>query len=155
MQPSSLSIHTCLWFDSQAEEAAQFYVSLFDDARIERVHRNRDGSALFVEFELLGQAYSALNGGPRYELSPATSLFVSCETQQEIDTLWDRLLRGGGTELKCGWVTDRFGLSWQIVPKCLGELMADSDTQRATRVMKALLQMVKLDIASLEAAHAG
>lgn len=150
-----MNISTCLWFESQAEEAAQLYVSLFDDAEIRRIQRHSDGRAFFVELTLLGQRYMALNGGPRYTLSPAASIFVSCETQAEIDRLWTALLEGGGSEMKCGWLCDRFGLSWQIIPRQLSALLGDPDPARAERAMKAMLSMVKIDLAALEAAHRG
>ena len=154
-------IVTFLWFDHQAEEAAKFYVSIFKDSKILSVSRYGDagpgpkGSAMSVTFQLAGQEFMALNGGPLFQFSEAISLFVKCETQAEIDELWAKLLEGGGKEQRCGWLKDRFGLSWQIVPTALGELLADKDPEKSKRVMQALLRMVKLDIPALKKAHAG
>jgi len=154
-------IVTFLWFDHQAEEAAKFYVSIFKDSKILSVSRYGDagpgpkGSAMSVTFQPAGQEFMALNGGPLFQFSEAISLFVKCETQAEIDELWAKLLEGGGKEQRCGWLKDRFGLSWQIVPTALGELLADKDPEKSKRVMQALLRMVKLDIPALKKAHAG
>ena len=154
-------IVTFLWFDHQAEEAAKFYVSIFKDSKILSVSRYGDagpgpkGSAMSVTFQLAGQEFMALNGGPLFQFSEAISLFLKCETQAEIDELWAKLLEGGGKEQRCGWLKDRFGLSWQIVPTALGELLADKDPEKSKRVMQALLRMVKLDIPALKKAHAG
>ncbi len=144
-----LQITPFLWFDNQAEEAARFYTTIFPDSRV------LDVSPLVVTFELGGQRVMALNGGPTYQLNEAFSFFVSCESQAEVDRYWDALLAEGGTPSQCGWLKDRFGLSWQIVPARFIELMADPDRERAERVMQAMLKMVKFDIAALEAAHAG
>ena len=153
-------ITTFLWFDNQAEQAARLYVSLFKDSKISGVSHYGDGmpmpkgTAMSVSFQLAGQEFMALNGGPVFKFTEAISLFVNCETQEEIDTLWAKL-GDGGEPGQCGWLKDRFGLSWQIVPKVLGELMGDPDPEKAQRVTQAMLQMKKLDIAALKRAHAG
>jgi len=150
-----------LWFDSQAEQAAEFYVSVFPDSEILSVARYGEagpgpaGSVMVVDFKLRGQEFNALNGGPIYVLSPAVSFVVDCQTQDEVDHYWDSLLAGGGKPVQCGWLVDKFGLSWQIVPRRLNELMASSDPEVAKRVTEAMLKMIKLDIAELEAAAAG
>jgi predicted 3-demethylubiquinone-9 3-methyltransferase (glyoxalase superfamily) len=149
-----------LWFDTQAEEAANFYVSVFKNSKVKTVSRYGDagpgpkGSAMTVSFELDGQDFVALNGGPRYSFTPATSFVVNCESQEDVDYYWDKLSAGGRLD-RCGWLTDRFGLSWQVVPTALGKLMADKDPAKSQRVMAALLQMQKLDIPKLEAAAQG
>ena len=154
-------IAPCLWFDGEGEEAAEFYVSLLPDSRINHVQRNvadspagKAGSVLVVDFTLAGQRFLALNGGTRFEYTHAISFQVDCTDQTEVDRLWDGLSVGGTVE-RCGWLKDRFGVSWQIVPRVLPELLGDPDPAKAQRVMQAMLQMVKLDIAGLEAAHAG
>ena len=149
------AVTTCLWFDSDAKAAAQFYASLLPGARILHVHRQigadgTQGPAFLVEFELQGQRYTAMNGGSHYRLSPAVSIQVFVETQDEVDALWTALLEGG-TESRCGWITDRFGLSWQIIPTALPRLIAGGG-DGAARVIQAMSGMVKLDIATLEAA---
>ena len=136
-----------LWFDTQAEEAAQFYTSIFKNSTILEVSRPQ-GAVMVVRFQIAGQEVTALNGGPRFKFSEAFSFVVSCENQQEIDEYWSKLTAGGGQESMCGWLKDKFGFSWQIVPKNLGSLMGP-------RVMEAMLQMKKLDIAKLTAAAAG
>ena len=147
-----------LWFDDQAEEAARFYTSIFKNASLGEVRRNGEagaqpnGSVMTVTFTLEGQEFIALNGGPHYQLTPAISLFVRCATQQEVDALWDRLAEGG-KPLRCGWVTDRYGLTWQIIPEALGRMLQDPDPAKARRVMQAMLTMVKLDIAALQRAY--
>jgi predicted 3-demethylubiquinone-9 3-methyltransferase (glyoxalase superfamily) len=149
-----------LWFDSQAEEAAQFYTSIFKNSKTLNVSRYGDagpgpkGSVMVVNFQLEGQQFTALNGGPRFKFSEAFSFVVNCENQQEIDHYWTTLTSNGGQESQCGWLKDKFGFSWQIVPTALGKLMS-GDPQKANRVMQALLQMKKLDIATLEEAAAG
>lgn len=154
-------ITTFLWFDREAEEAATFYTSIFEDSKILAVSRYGDagpgpkGSVMTVEFQLAGQRFLALNGGPHFKFTEAISLVVDCETQEEVDALWGKLTAGGGREAPCGWLKDRFGLSWQIVPSALGQLMQDPDPERSKRVMQAMLQMKKLDIAALKRAHAG
>ena len=143
-----------LWFDNQAEEAAQFYTSIFKNSTILEVSRPQ-ATVMVVKFQIAGQEVTALNGGPRFKFSEAFSFVVSCENQQEIDEYWSKLTSGGGQESMCGWLKDKFGFSWQIVPKNLGSLMGQKDPKRANRVMEALLQMKKLDIAKLTAAAAG
>jgi len=149
-----------LWFDNQAEEAAQFYTSIFKNSKILTVSRYGDagpgpkGSVMVVSFQLEGQQFTALNGGPRFKFSEAFSFVVNCENQQDIDHYWTKLTSNGGQESQCGWLKDKFGFSWQIVPTALGKLMS-GDPQKANRVMQALLQMKKLDIATLEEASAG
>lgn len=146
------SISPFLWFDGAAEEAAQFYVSVFPEAEIVDTMPGPGGTVLGVTFKLLGLKYTALNGGPQYHFTPAVSFFVPCDTQDEIDHLWDRLVEGG-TPQKCGWLTDRFGLSWQIVPSVLGRLLGDRDRDKAGRVFEAMMGMAKFDIATLTRAH--
>ncbi|MEO6094969.1 MAG: VOC family protein [Fibrobacteria bacterium] len=149
-----------LWFDSQLEEAMNFYVSVFKNSSIGTVRRYGDagpgpkGSVMTASFTLEGQGFHGLNGGPHYKFTPAISLFVDCKTQQEVDSLWDRLSEGGRKD-RCGWLQDKFGLSWQIIPDALGRLLGDPDPVKANRVMQAMLQMDKIDIAKLEAAHGG
>jgi predicted 3-demethylubiquinone-9 3-methyltransferase (glyoxalase superfamily) len=155
MPETGQRVTTCLWYDTQAEEAANFYTSLFDDSCITAISRQPGGQALLVEFELAGVAYQALNGGPVFRLSEACSLSVACETQAEIDRLWTALTAGGGEESQCGWLKDRFGLSWQIVPSALGPMMTDPDPERVGRVVAAFMSMKKLDLAALEAAYRG
>lgn len=152
-------ITPCLWFDGKAEEAARFYVSLLPDSRIDAVlpyivetPGGQPGETMLVEFTLAGESYMALNGGPNFQFTPAISLFVSCNDQAEIDRLWNALL-DGGTPLECGWVTDRYGVSWQIVPAALGVMMKDKDPAKVRRVTEAMLQMIKLDLAQLERAY--
>jgi predicted 3-demethylubiquinone-9 3-methyltransferase (glyoxalase superfamily) len=143
-----------LWFDGTAEQAAEFYVSLFPNARMVGVSRTGVGAgAQAAIFELDGREIIAFNGGPQYKFTPATSLLVSCETQEEIDRYWDALA-AGGEPLRCGWITDRFGLTWQIAPSKLQEMLQDKDRQKANAVLAAMLQMVKLDIGALESAYA-
>jgi predicted 3-demethylubiquinone-9 3-methyltransferase (glyoxalase superfamily) len=147
-----------LWFDNQAEQAAAFYTSLFKNSRITDVQRyteagpGPEGTAMIVTFELDGREYIALNGGPQYTFNESFSLLVSCETQEEVDELWERLTADGGEPGPCGWLKDRWGLSWQIVPKALPELLADPDKERAGRVMRAMFGMTKLDIEALRSA---
>lgn len=149
-------IVTFLWFDNQAEEAANFYVSLFSNSRVTSVSRYGEsgpgpkGTAMTVGFELEGQNFIALNGGPQFRFTPATSIFVSCETQQEVDELWDKLLAGGGQKSRCGWLQDKYGLSWQIIPTALGKLLSGPDPEKSKRAMQAMLQMDKIDIQRLQ-----
>jgi len=149
-----------LWFDGNAEEAALFYTSIFKNSKILNVSRYGDagpgpkGSVMVVSFQLEGQQFTALNGGPQFKFSEAFSFVVNCETQKEIDEYWNKLTSGGGRESECGWLKDKFGLSWQIVPAALGKLMS-GDPKKANRVMQAVLQMKKLDIATLEEAAEG
>jgi len=153
-------IVTFLWFDNQAEEAANFYVSLFKNSKIGAVRRYGDagpgpkGTVMTVSFQLDGQEFYALNGGPHFQFTPAISLFVNCDTQEEVDDLWDKLSEGGRKD-RCGWVTDKYGLTWQIIPTALGRLMGDPDPQKAARVMNAMLQMSKIDILQLQRAYDG
>ena len=141
-----------LWFDTQAEEAAKFYTSIFKDSKILETAPGPDGSVMVVKFQIAGMEVTALNGGPRFKFSEAFSFLVSCDNQAEIDEFWRKLTAGGGEESMCGWLKDKFGFSWQIVPKQMGKLMGQKDPQKAGRVMQALLQMKKLDIAKLEQA---
>lgn len=153
-------IVTCLTFDDQAEAAVKLYTSLFRNSRVLQTARYNDagpgpkGSVMTVSFELEGQRFMALNGGPSFTFSQGISLSVSCDTQAELDALW-KGLSAGGKEVACGWLTDRFGVSWQIVPAKIGELIGDPDPAKAKRTMEAMLKMVKLDIAALQRAHDG
>jgi predicted 3-demethylubiquinone-9 3-methyltransferase (glyoxalase superfamily) len=150
----------CLWFDGRAEEAAEFYTSIFKDSKVGRVARYGDagpgmpGSVMTVTFELEGQEFMGLNGGPQYPFTPAVSFVIHCKTQKKIDHYWESLLDGGKPQ-QCGWLTDKFGLSWQVVPTVLPKLLKDKDPDRAQRVMAAMLQMVKLDIRALKDAARG
>lgn len=149
-------VRTCLWYESGAEEAARFYVSLLPDSRIESEHRSSPGAPpLVVNFTLGGTPYQALNGGLHFKLTEAASISVLCEDQAETDRLWNALVADGGEESQCGWLKDRFGLSWQIVPEALPRLLADPDREAAGRAMQAMMGMRKIDIAVLEAAHRG
>lgn len=142
-----------LWFDGQAEDAATFYTSLFPDSKITEIQRSGSGGSVFsVSFRLAGLDYIALNGGPHFSFSPAISLFISCETQDEVDDLWDKLSAGGKPH-QCGWVDDRFGVTWQVVPRGLGDMLRDEDSARAKRVFDAMMTMTKLDIAGLQRAY--
>jgi predicted 3-demethylubiquinone-9 3-methyltransferase (glyoxalase superfamily) len=142
---------TCLWFDGNAEEAAEFYVSVFKDSAITRITPGPSGAALVVAFRLAGVDFLALNGGPQYRFNEAVSLSVDCGSQEELDELWEKL-SAGGLPVRCGWLKDRYGLSWQIVPAILPKLLAGADPDRAKRIMEALMGMTKLDIRALEAA---
>jgi predicted 3-demethylubiquinone-9 3-methyltransferase (glyoxalase superfamily) len=150
-----------LWFEKSAEEAAEFYVSLFDGSRILDVARYTDagpgetGSAMTVTFELAGQRFLAINGGPHDEFNDAVSFQIQCEDQAEVDRLWDALTAHGGREVQCGWCKDRYGMSWQVIPKRLGELLSAPDREAADRAMKAMLGMKKIDVGALERAAAG
>ncbi|HZS33942.1 MAG TPA: VOC family protein [Methylomirabilota bacterium] len=159
-------ITPCLWFDDQAEDAARFYAGIFPNSRIlsttrygeagHEIHRQPAGRVMVVAFELDGQTFTALNGGPLFRFNEAVSFQVSCETQEEVDYFWERLSAGGDEQAQqCGWLKDRYGLSWQVVPAVLPRLLADPDPARAGRTMEALLRMKKLDIAGLTRAHAG
>lgn len=158
---SAQKVSTCLWFDTQAEEAANYYVSLIPGSRVTAVSRYGknarmpEGLALTVTFDLAGTEYMALNGGPIFQHSEAASIIVQCDDQLEIDRIWDALFADGGKEQRCGWIKDRYGLSWQIVPAKLRQLMTDGDKDKTARVMGALMQMVKLDLPRLEAAYEG
>ena len=150
-----------LWFDSNAEEAANFYCSIFKNSKILRVARypegspGRAGSVMVVDFQIEGQRFSALNGGPIFSFTEATSFVISCEAQEEVDYYWSKLLAGGGKESQCGWLKDKFGLSWQVVPTALVQLLTDKDKNKAQRAMQAMLKMQKLDIATLQRAAQG
>ncbi len=153
-------IAPCLWFDGDAEEAVDFYVSLLPASRVTSVQRNvvdgpsgKAGTVLVIEFELAGQRFLALNGGMKVDYTHALSLSIDCATQAEVDRLWAGLTANGGEPVQCGWLRDRYGVSWQIVPSVLPTLLADPDPAKAARVMQAMLGMVKLDIAGLEAAY--
>ncbi len=159
-------ITPCLWFNGQAEEAARFYTSIFPNSRIgaisryteagREVHGQPAGTVLTVAFELDGQAYTALNGGPHFRFNEAISLQVNCATQEEVDYYWEKLSAGGDDKAQqCGWLKDRFGLSWQVVPAEIGRLIGDPDPEKSGRVMRAVLQMKKPDIALLKRAHDG
>jgi predicted 3-demethylubiquinone-9 3-methyltransferase (glyoxalase superfamily) len=147
-----------LWFEGKAEEAAKFYVSLFKNSKIVRVRRYGEagpgpkGSVMSATFQLEGQEFIALNGGPQFTFTPAISFFVDCETQREVDDLWEKL-SAGGAKNRCGWLTDKYGVTWQIVPTALGKMLQDKDTEKAKRVMQAMLQMDKIDIARLKQAY--
>jgi predicted 3-demethylubiquinone-9 3-methyltransferase (glyoxalase superfamily) len=154
-------ITTYLWFDREAEEAANLYTSIFKNSKILNVARYGDagpgpkGTAMTVNFQLDGQEFIALNGGPMYRFTEAISLLVDCETQEEVDRLWNKLTADGGEESMCGWLKDKFGLSWQIIPSALFRLMSDPDPEKSKRVVEAMLQMKKIDVPTLERAHAG
>jgi predicted 3-demethylubiquinone-9 3-methyltransferase (glyoxalase superfamily) len=147
-----------LWFDGKVEEAMDFYLSIFQNAKVVDVTRYTEagpgtpGTVMTATFELEGQRFIALNGGPQFPFTPAISMFVACTTQQEVDELWDRLSAGGELQ-QCGWLKDRYGLSWQIVPAVLLEMLQDTDTARASRVMRAMMSMIKIDIARLQQAQ--
>jgi predicted 3-demethylubiquinone-9 3-methyltransferase (glyoxalase superfamily) len=157
-------ITPCLWFDNQAEEAANFYASIFKQSKIGAITRYDDessrvagrpkGSVMTVEFELDGQKFTALNGGPLFKFTEAISFVVNCENQKEVNHFWDKL-SAGGEEVQCGWLKDRFGVSWQVVPTVLVELLQDKDPERSRRVMSAMLKMKKLDVDALQKAHQG
>ncbi|TDF96276.1 VOC family protein [Paenibacillus piri] len=148
-------INPFLWFNDNAEEAIQFYVSVFKNSKIVSLIRNGDGGTVMSgTFELEGQSFMALNGGPNFTFSPAISLFVNCTTQEEVDELWEKLSAGGEAQ-RCGWLRDKFGVSWQIIPTTLGELLHDPDPAKAGRVMQAMLQMNKIDIQALKRAYEG
>ena len=154
-----------LWFDNQAEEAAKFYTSVFKNSKVGKSTRYGEaaekaagrpaGSVMTVEFELEGQKFTALNGGPVFKFNESISFVVNCETQEEVDYLWEKLTADGGKEVECGWLRDKYGLSWQIVPTVLIEMLQDKDHEKAERVMKAMLQMQKIDIKTLKEAYAG
>jgi predicted 3-demethylubiquinone-9 3-methyltransferase (glyoxalase superfamily) len=154
-------IHPVLWFDNQAEEAMNFYLSVFKNAKAGKVTRYGEagpmpkGTVLIATFEIDGQQFTALNGGPHFKFTEAVSFMVRCETQQEVDELWSKLTADGGQESQCGWLKDKYGLSWQIVPTALFTLISDPDPQKAKRVTEAMFKMRKIDIAKLQQAHAG
>ncbi|HET7700310.1 MAG TPA: VOC family protein [Candidatus Limnocylindria bacterium] len=153
------AVAPCLVFVQGAEEAARYYVSLFKDSRVVEVQRSEGneafpkGAAMHVEFELDGQRYTAFDGGEHFRFSEAFSIVASCQTQAEIDTLWEKLLADGGRESQCGWLVDRWGLSWQIIPESIGKMLTDAASGNTAKAMAAMLRMRKLDIATLEAAY--
>jgi predicted 3-demethylubiquinone-9 3-methyltransferase (glyoxalase superfamily) len=156
-----------LWFDNQAEEAANFYASIFKDSKVGRILRYDEetakvsqsgmpaGSVLTIEFEIEGQKFVALNGGPQFKFNESISFVVNCETQKEVDYFWEKLTADGGEESQCGWLRDKFGVSWQVTPTVLIDMLHDKDSEKSERVMKAMLQMQKIDIEKLEAAYRG
>jgi predicted 3-demethylubiquinone-9 3-methyltransferase (glyoxalase superfamily) len=165
MKPN-LKITPCLWFDGQAEQAAEFYISIFKNSKITHIsrygevgkeHHGHDaGQVMVVAFELDGQPFTGLNGGPLFKFTEAVSFQIDCETQEEVDHFWNHLAEGGPVESQqCGWVKDRFGVSWQVIPSVLPELLGDPDPEKSNRAMAAMLEMKKLDIAALKRAHAG
>ena len=154
-----------LWFDNQAEEAVKFYTSIFKDSKIgkitrygeagEKVAGRPSGSVMTIEFEVEGQKFTALNGGPQFKFTESISFVVNCGTQEEVDYFWDKLTADGGQESQCGWLKDKFGLSWQVVPTVLIDMLHDKDSRKSEHVMQAMLQMQKIDIKKLKAAYAG
>jgi len=164
MQVAGQKINPCLWFDTEAEEAAKFYCSVFKNSRVvkisryvnegQEIHGKPAGSVMAVEFEIAGQKFAALNGGPHFKFTEAVSFQVHCKDQDEVDYFWKKL-SAGGTEGPCGWLKDKYGLSWQVVPEVLFEMLLDPDQKKAERVTKAFLQMKKFDIAALNRAYAG
>jgi predicted 3-demethylubiquinone-9 3-methyltransferase (glyoxalase superfamily) len=157
------AITPCLWFDTQAEDAAKFYCAIFPNSRItsvsrfpeagQEVHGKPAGSVMVAAFELNGQPFTALNGGPQFKHTEAVSFQIMCETQSDVDHYWDKLAADGGQEGPCGWLKDKFGLSWQVVPVCIPRMMSDPDPAKPKRVMNAFMQMKKLDVAALEKAY--
>lgn len=159
-------INPCLWFDSEAEDAANHYIGIFPNSRItdishygnegQEIHGQSPGKVMTVAFELDGKLFTGLNGGPAFTISPAISFQIMCDTQEEVDHYWEKLKEGGPVEAQqCGWVQDKFGVSWQIIPKILLELLRDPDRQKSESTMRAMLRMKKLDIAALKEAHGG
>jgi predicted 3-demethylubiquinone-9 3-methyltransferase (glyoxalase superfamily) len=154
-----------LWFDHQAEEAAKFYTSVFKNSKVGKILRYDEatakaaggpvGSVLTIEFEIDGQKFTALNGGPQFKFNESVSFVVDCKTQEEVDYFWEKLTAGGGQESECGWLKDKFGLSWQVTPTVLIDMLNDKDPKKAGRVMKAMMQMQKIEINKLKAAYAG
>ena len=154
-----------LWFDNQAEEAVKFYTSIFKDSKIGKITRYGEagekgagrpsGSVMTIEFEVEGQKFTALNGGPQFKFNESISFVVNCGTQEEVDYFWDKLTADGGQESQCGWLKDKFGLSWQVVPTVLIDMLHDKDSRKSEHVMQAMLQMQKIDIKKLKAAYAG
>jgi predicted 3-demethylubiquinone-9 3-methyltransferase (glyoxalase superfamily) len=161
MQQTNQILSPCLWYDGKAEEAAEFYVSVFPNSRIDKVLKSpcdwpagKAGDAILVSFTLAGMQYQALNGGPNEPFNNSVSLSITCENQAEVDHYWEALTAGGGQPVQCGWLTDKYGLRWQVVPRALMRMMHDDDPEKAGRVMQAMMQMVKLDIGELERAYA-
>ena len=142
-----------LWFDTQAEEAMNFYVSLFKNSKVNNISRGPDGKAFTVSFELDGQEFMALNAGPEFKFNESISMYVDCEDQAEVDYFWNALTADGGEESMCGWLKDKYGLSWQIIPKQLGELLGDPDPDKSKRVREAMLKMKKIDVEALKEAY--
>ena len=166
MQINIQRIIPCLWFDNQAEEAAIFYVSIFRNSKIGRItrygkegyeiHGRSEGTVMTVEFVIDGQAFTALNGGPIFKFNEAISFQVYCETQEEVDSYWEKLSEGGDKKAQqCGWLKDKYGVSWQVIPKGLSELLGDPDSEKSQRAMKAMLQMKKIDIGEIRQAYEG
>jgi predicted 3-demethylubiquinone-9 3-methyltransferase (glyoxalase superfamily) len=163
MQVTAPTITPCLWFDTEAEAATKFYASVFKDAKIGKisrfgkegfeVHGKKAGTVMTVEFEIGGQKFLALNGGPHFKFNEAVSFQIHCDTQQEIDYFWKKLT-DGGEESRCGWLKDKFGLSWQVVPRALPQMLMDENSEKAQRVMRSMLQMRKIDLAALRQAQA-
>lgn len=155
------AITPCLWFDTEGEEAAELYTSIFPNSRIKHVARYGDagprpaGTAMTVSFELDGREFVALNGGPQYTFNEAVSFQIDCETQEDVDHYWERLTEGGGEPGPCGWLKDRFGVSWQVIPRRLNELLGDPDPERSQRAMAAMLKMQKIEVGELERAADG
>lgn len=159
---SNQILSPCLWYDGKAEEAAEFYVSVFPNSRIDKVLRSpsdwpagKAGDAILVSFKLAGMPYQAMNGGPNEPFNNSVSLSITCENQAQVDHYWEALTAGGGEPIQCGWLQDRYGLRWQVVPRALMRMMHDDDREKAGRVMQAMMEMVKLDIAELERAYGG
>jgi predicted 3-demethylubiquinone-9 3-methyltransferase (glyoxalase superfamily) len=154
-------IVTNLWFDAQAEEAANFYCSLFPDSKVLNITRygsagpGPEGQVMVVDFQLAGQRFTGINGGPEFTFSEAISLLINCDSQEEVDRYWDALLADGGEPSQCGWLKDKYGLSWQVVPREMDEMIASTDAAAAQRTMAAMLKMVKLDLGELKRAYAG
>ena len=164
MPIAAQEITPCLWYDTNAEDAAKFYITVFKNSKInnvsyycgagEEIHGGKAGSVLAVDFELDGQRFTGLNGGPHFKFTEAVSFQIPCETQAEIDSFWSKL-SAGGSEGPCGWVKDKFGLSWQVFPRRLHQMLQDADKEKATRTMNAMLKMSKMDLIALERAYAG
>ena len=155
-------ITPCLWFDGNGEEVLDFYTGIFPNSRVvDRLYwpangpGPKDGGLLTATFQLDGQEFMVLNGGPEYKFTPALSLYVPCETQAEVDHYWDKLLEGGGKPVQCGWLTDRYGVSWQVAPHAMIRMFQDKDVEKAGRAMRAMMQMVKLDLATVQKAYDG
>ncbi len=166
MEINAQKITPCLWFDDRAEEAARFYTSVFRDSKIKRIahygkegyeiHGMPEGTVMIVEFEIEGQTFTALNGGPLFKFNEAISFQVNCETQEELDYYWGRLSEGGDEKAQqCGWLKDKYSVSWQIIPKVMAELLNDSHSEKSQRAMKAMLQMKKIDIETIRRAYEG
>ncbi len=151
----------CLWFDGNGEDALKFYTTIFANSRVTDTllwgdaHPDKKGTLLTATFELEGQEFMVLNAGPQHKFNPAISMYVKCETQAEVDTYWEKLLEGGGAPVQCGWLTDRFGVSWQVAPTAIIRMLQDKDPAKATRAMQAMMKMVKLDIAEVQKAFDG